>query len=289
LDYDSLLERVNAEVLSGEYFGGWRSVPKRFGCSLFSAHGNPDSLLYGRSFDNPECDVLMGFYYPQDGYASISFCRMSDLLLPLGIDPDTLSDELVRRVLAAPYFAADGMNECGLAAALAFIPGHNFTPHPSRPSVFVTRWLREILDHAATVRDAINISGDYNVFDMAPDFVCHHLLVTDSTGLSAVLEYRDGGLQVHLACQPWLVATNTAICGNSISFLRRVCNRYRCAHDTLAAHQGRVNHQESMAILRQVANSWTQWSAVFDLRRRLTYLVVDRDFDKVLVFPLEAD
>ncbi|HPM03970.1 MAG TPA: hypothetical protein PK816_17555, partial [Candidatus Cloacimonadota bacterium] len=130
-DYETIVQNLNASFIGGAY-----SSFSDFNCSLFSTTGDSLKYYYGRNFDNPECDVLMGRYTSPGKYTSLAFCRISDLGLPMTTDYTNMTETQKKKLLKSPFFAADGMNECGLAAGLAYVPSVTYTPNPEKQTIF---------------------------------------------------------------------------------------------------------------------------------------------------------
>ncbi|MBC8485250.1 MAG: linear amide C-N hydrolase, partial [Bacteroidetes bacterium] len=159
-----------------------------FECSLFSANGDAGNQLLGRNFDNSDNDVLLTRYSPPDANASMAFTRMTDLGFAVGTNYDLLTFNQKLPLLFAAYFVPDGINEQGLSAGLASVDPVTYTVDPTKDTIFITRLIREILDHANTVDEALEIANSYNVFDNNVHTISHHLLVGTPTGESIVLE-----------------------------------------------------------------------------------------------------
>jgi len=60
--------------------------------------------------------------------------------------------------LLSPYFAPDGINEYGVIAGLASVATVQYASDPTKDTIFVTRLIREILDHSQNVDDALNMA-----------------------------------------------------------------------------------------------------------------------------------
>ena len=282
-DYEYILD-----FLDDLYLGGQSELSDHFGCSLYSGLGDADNIFFGRNFDNPQQDVLVGKYAAPDCYESIAVNRLADMGLPLGTNFTNLSPQQELLLLRAPYFAADGMNSTGVAAGLAYVESVPVQVDPNKDSIFITRWVREILDHAANVEEAIQITNSYNVLDnmFGQNTLCHHLLVTDSSGASVILEYHDGDF---IAINPevdWQVLTNTPIYNVPLQQLLAQCYRYELLYNALDAQNGEiVDWRNGLDILElptwgNLVNG-TQWSNLFDLNENFMYLSLYRDFDNI--------
>lgn len=88
-------------------------------------------------------------------------------------------------------FALGGMNEAGLVVELMAVPEGTFPTADSRPYVGKTQYRQYLLDSFSTVKELIESDSNIRVSDKgkAPAF---HLLVSDRTGASAVIEFIGG-------------------------------------------------------------------------------------------------
>lgn len=88
-------------------------------------------------------------------------------------------------------FALGGMNEAGLVVELMAVPEGTFPMPDSRPYVGKTQYRQYLLDSFRTVKELIENDSIIRVSDKgkAPAF---HLLVSDRTGASAVIEFISG-------------------------------------------------------------------------------------------------
>ena len=120
-DYNRRLDKVDQQIIHSGLESVRTLKGSNFECSMFAAFAT--NQIYGRNFDNPECGVLICIYQPPDGYASIGFSRMNDFGFNKDDDPSELPLEKRRLLLNAPFFTPDGMNEHGVAVALAALRG----------------------------------------------------------------------------------------------------------------------------------------------------------------------
>ena len=282
-DYEEILD-----YLDNLYVGGQSQLYGQMGCSLFSGIGDSENIFFGRNFDNPQQDILVGKYSSPGCYESIAVNRLADMGLPLGTDFGNLTPQQNLLLLRSPYFAADGMNEMGVAAGLAYVEEVGVVMDPEKDTIFITRWVREILDHAANVEEAVEISNSYNIVDnmFGPNSLCHHLLITDSSGNSVILEYHDGAFEAIVPGVDWQVLTNTHIYNHTVQQLFGLCYRYQLLYNALEAQNGEiVDWRNGLNILELPTwgnlSNGTQWSNLFDLNENVMYLSRYRDFNNI--------
>jgi hypothetical protein len=260
--YDGLI--VGANLSAPEV-----AAPARWGCSLFAALGDPAQRLYGRNFDWRFSPGLLLFTDPPDGYASAAIVDMEYLgftqkqaqnltSLPLG--------EL-RALLAAPALPFDGMNEMGLAIGMAAVPPGEMALDPNKRTLDELEVMRQILDHAATVDEALEILTMYNI-DMGE--VPIHYLVASAAGDSALVEFYQGEMVVKRSEKAWQHATNFLVASVG-GQTEGQCPRYDRITQRLEETQGQLDIQDALDLLADVSQgtlqdaSYTQWSVVYDM------------------------
>ncbi|MDH3217385.1 MAG: linear amide C-N hydrolase [Candidatus Krumholzibacteria bacterium] len=278
-DYSDILDDINQSMNGRTRASSENPAWMPSFCTLFSAFSGPDSAYLGRNFDNPHCLVLLTNYDPPAGYASLAFTRMNDLGYGLSTNFDNLTFEAKLNLLRAVYYVPDGINECGLAAGLAYVNPISYTPDTNKETIFVTHLIRKILDGAKNIDEAATIANNYNVFDNRVGTISHHLLVADARGRSAVLEFNQGAFQVKEGSTAWQVLTNIPVHDKPVSSLKALCWRYRTAYDALEAVAGDIDRGEAMGILQNTSQSVTQggtiWSAVYDLKNQGVYVCLN--------------
>lgn len=289
-----ILSNAETQVIGADYpvdrsvrLDGW-------GCSLFAALGNPERRLYGRNFDWRFSPALLLFTDPSDGYASVSivdieylgfkddaeeyFRRAKDLLeLPL--------NEL-QSLLEAPALPFDGMNEKGIGVAMAAVPPGEMRPDPDKQTIDQLGVMREILDHASTLDEAVDILSSYNI-DMGS--VPLHYLVASASGEAALVEFYEGKMKVFRNENPWHLATNflVAATGGETAeeyFRQGQCYRYDRISQRMQETGGKLSLQEAFVLLEDVSQmdpqgqSSTQWSVVYDLTAGTVNIVMGREY-----------
>jgi hypothetical protein len=249
----------------GAYAGPVASSAGRtdWGCSLFAALGDETNRLYGRNFDWQFSPVLLLFTAPPDGYASVS---MVDITY-LGFDGDPskhlmdLPLDQLRPLLDAPSLPFDGLNEKGLAIGMAAVDAQTPPPDPQKQTIDELMVIREVLDHAATVNEAIQIFGRYNI-DM--ESVPIHYLVASATGDSALVEFYRGEMVVTRSDQPWQAATNFVVAATD-GQPQGHCPRYDRLTERLQSSAGQLDTGAAFTLLSDVSQRGTQWSVVYDM------------------------
>jgi hypothetical protein len=254
-------------------------------CSLFATLVDHGNLLYGRNFDWQHSPAVLLFTDPQDGYASVS---MVDIAY-LGFEGDqgqNLTDiPLAEReaLLIAPRLPFDGMNEHGLVVGMAAVPPGNMQPESGRATISSLGIIRQILDRAINVEEALTIIDKYNI-DMGGGPPIHYL-IADRSGAAALVEFYNGRMFITYNDAPWHQATNflrAAVDGQPAG----QCWRYDRITQSLASSAGRLTASEAMELLDEVSQVSTQWSVVYDFGSGDIQVVMGRKYDQVHRFRL---
>jgi hypothetical protein len=251
-------------------------------CSVFSTT-TEKSVLMGRNWDNENVgSIIVSLYYPAEGYASISFSRAIDVGFPLHMDLEQLkSSELGSKLLLAPFYATDGINEHGLAVAVAGVRQTTHKPKSDMQLVFVTFLIRKILDQTRTVEEAASLVERYIPFDLDKNSLNSHFIVADASGHSVILEYDKDQWKRIYADTSWQVLTTKPIYHVQDAELREQCWRYRSISETLDEKNGDISWKDGMRILRDVTQKGTTWSVVYSLTTKELYFSVYQEWDGI--------
>jgi choloylglycine hydrolase len=295
--FDAMVEGQHRQLLE-LYRAFPEGLERRTGCSMFRYGASPGGLV-GRNFDNKYSELLVGYFYPPDGYASLGLVA----LMHLGynedkpFDPDNVSNR--RSLFMAPPLTIEGLNEKGVTVTLASLDKREVWQDPERESRYLIHLVREILDHAANLDEAVAIAAKYNVFDNGLEVISHHIFVADPEG-SVVLEWRNGFMEVVRDPGDWQVVTNSPLVGVEDERRRKGCPRYDSLAGSMSRAAGAMDWRQGMDALAATAQRnrrynlegqdmlvSTQWSAVFHLEQMAAYVCLSGDYSKVyrLEFP----
>ena len=257
-----------------------------WGCSLFITFADPDNGLFGRNFDWQYSPALLLFTDPPDGYASVSMVDIAYLGFgdEKGVGIIDLPLDERRALLDAPFLPFDGMNEMGLTVGMAAVSPVNMVPYLDKETIGSLGVIRQMLDRAATVDEAISIMQSYNV-DMGGGPPIHYL-IADAKGSSALVEYYEGEMVVIPNENTWHQATN---------FLRSQadetgsysCWRYDTIGERMAETSGLLSTRDAMNLLADVSQPNTQWSIVYGVQTGDISVVMGRDYENARTFQLE--
>lgn len=253
-----------------------KSCGTAWACSLFAALGDEENRLLGRNFDWNFSPALFLFTDPADGYASVSMVDIEYL----GFEGDRsknlidLSLEERRALLDAPSLPFDGMNEKGLAIGMAAVPGGDMPHDPQRKTLDELEVIREVLDHAGTVDEAIEILDSYNI-DMGS--VPIHYLIASASGDAAVVEFFQGGMVVFRNETQWQVATNFLLASTNGNEQGQ-CWRYDLIEQRLHELGGQVPTKDAFRLLKDVSQDITQWSILYHMTSGTVEVVMGREY-----------
>jgi predicted choloylglycine hydrolase len=276
-DREEIFQKENQNAIDNP----WRSNTWRY-CSVFSTTAE-DSVVMGRNWDNQNVgSIIVSLYHPAKGYSSISFSRAIDMGFPLNLDLEQLkSSDLGSKLLLAPFYSTDGINEHGLTVAVAGVRETTHKPRSDRESVFVTFLVRKILDQTKNIEEAVNLVEKFVPFDLDKNSLNSHFLIVESSGRSVILEYaQDQWRKVH-GDKSWQVLTNKPIYNVSDADLRDKCWRYGSISETLESTKGNVGWRAGMRILRDVKQGGTTWSVVYSPQTRELYFSVYQEWDTI--------
>lgn len=254
-----------------------------WGCSLFAALGDEHDMLYGRNFDWEFSPALLLFTNEPGSMASVSMVDIA--YLGFGGDNagsllDLPLDEL-EGLLDAPFLPFDGMNEIGLTIGMAAVPAGDMLMDPEKDTIGSLGVIREILDSAVDVDNALDIMRRYNIdFQGGPPL---HYLIADRYGGSVLVEFYEGEMVVIPNDTPWHQATNflRAAVGASPD---GVCWRHDAISAQLEQTMGQASVEGAFDLLERVSQVGTQWSVVYQMDRHQVHVVMGRQYDNVHTF-----
>lgn len=252
-------------------------------CSLFAALADPAAGIFGRNFDWEDNPALLLFTDPPDGYASAAMVDISYLGFDRGSLAALETPEGRAPLLRAPLLPFDGMNEHGLAVGMAAVDPSAAPNDPAKPSVGSLRIIRLMLDQARDTEEALAVFGRYNIdFSGGPPI---HYLVADRGGRAAVIELKDGAVQIIRNDGPWHAATNFYLAGTDARARLRDA-RYAALDTALGGLGGAITPEAALGLLADVAQHHTRWSIVYGLASGEIRLAMGRRYDQVYTFEL---
>lgn len=258
------------------------SIPE-LGCSTFSAATPDADHLFCRNFDNHPTDLIVVNTAPSDGYRSVSVVSLSFLGYNDTKKPDSVLNRI--EILATPYFPLDGVNEKGLAVGVLQLMAEPTNQQTEKPDVGTTLAIRMILDKCATVEEALDLLRAYDMHSSAGG--CYHLQIADNNGNSVVVAWVENEMIVIEQEKNYNCATNFYLCEVPFEYEKHGEDRYEIICNTLDKSKGVLSEEGAMELLKavsadgnNVAQSFTQWSSVYNLTKGTLSLYADRDYEK---------
>lgn len=260
---------------------------RAWACSLFAAFGDAENMIYGRNFDWEFSPALLLFTNPPDGYASVS---MVDIAY-LGFDETNAGTilELPLRerqaLLSAPFLPFDGMNEYGLTVGMAAVAPGLMRQDPGKETIGSLRVIREMLDRAKNVDEALDIMKSFNI-DMEGGPPLHYL-IADQSGHSALVEFYQGEMVIMPNDMLWHQATNFLHAASDES-TGGICWRYDRITRQLTTREGKLDMRAAIDLLHDVSQDGTQWSIVYGISTGEVNVVMGQQYEMIHTFWLGA-
>jgi len=254
------------------------------GCSTFAVSSPQGDALFGRNFDMYYSPALFVKTKPKNGYASISMVNLA--YIGFGEDklPVSLKDSIL--ALAAPYVPLDGVNEKGLAVGVLLIDTEPTDQKTEKIAITTTTAIRLMLDKAATVDQALELLGQYDMHSSANS--CYHFQIADLTGRAVVAEYI--GDQLNVVESPR--ATNFLLTEGDWDFGAGQ-DRFAILEQTMEDCGGVMTEEQAMDLLEAVKQvpqpekrSSTQWSCVYNQTQGSVDIAIAMDYDNIYSFSL---
>ena len=182
------------EFLSkGFYHPSVTPATPQYGCSALTVRTPENEVLMGRNFDFSSATGMILHTVPKHGYETITTFNVEFF----GFGEDYLPEGFVNQYMALSglFFALDGINEKGLAAA-DLMAGDDAVTHQQNgnPALTTTSAICYLLKNAATVEEALTLLRG---IDMHSDIgSAHHYAISDASGRSVVVEYVDDEMVV---------------------------------------------------------------------------------------------
>ncbi|MCM1253224.1 MAG: linear amide C-N hydrolase [Clostridium sp.] len=164
-----------------------------YGCSTIAVQTADGKSLFGRNFDWNHCEAMAVLSYPENGYASISTVNVNFISQGGIVGMALKKDEI--KTIAALYAPLDGMNEKGLVVSVNMIQDSaTIEQDTDKPDITTTTAIRLLLDKAATVDEALELLGQYDMHASMGMMV--HFAIADAGGRSVAVEYIDNEMVV---------------------------------------------------------------------------------------------
>lgn len=176
-------------------------------------------------------------------------------------------------------FPQGGMNEAGLVVEIMAVPSGQYPSPDSRPYVGKAQYRQYLLDCFSTVKEVIESDGLIRVSATGKGPMTH-LLVSDRTGASAVIEFIEGKRVAYTGSSMPVRALSNTLYADSLAYWQAnkvpavdtllSVTRFIQAADSVSSFDAKavkapVDH--AFDILSEVAQGdKTKWSIVYDIK-----------------------
>lgn len=253
-------------------------------CSVISGMDGNDRHVWGRNFDWDGAVPIIVKCVPEDGYTSIATCDFKNVTGSAETVPDNFIDKML--AIAALYVPMDGVNEAGLCVAdLEVNEGGMEAVDTEKPDLTVTTAIRLLLNRAATVEEAVDLLGQYDIH--ASGGISHHLAISDASGASVSVEFVDGEMVVvDTACVTNFNLANGDTAAGGESAKERyelLCAVYEQARGILTTEAVKA----ALAQVSQTEGEWTtQWSIVYRHDAQVLDYYFNGKYEEPVSFPV---
>ena len=245
------------------------------GCTTFTARNEKGEFLLCRNYDFGPIPSLQLFTKPDKGYAAVSTVNLlyngysiipnpatGTPHLPSGLNLESFA------TLYSPYMPMDGMNEKGVAIAAVSVPQAKAPHDPSKIKINQLIAMRLVLDKAASVDEAIELLGQYNIFFEINAFVQYH--IADASGRSVIVNFTDGKIVATEVAEPYQVCANFV--AHNPEIRAGVCEfeRHDKAKAKLEANKGILTDSQAIDLMAEIGafnegQFDLQWSVMYNL------------------------
>lgn len=253
-------------------------------CSVISAMDGKNGHVWGRNFDWDGSVPIIVKCVPEDGYASIATCDFKNITGSAETAPDNFINKML--AIAALYVPMDGVNEAGLCVAdLEVNEGGMIAVDTGKPDLTITTAIRLLLNRAATVDEAVELLGQYDIH--ASGGISHHLAISDASGASVSIEFVDGAMVV--IDTDYLTNFNLAN-GDTAAGGASAKERYELLCFAYEENDGVLTAEEARTALSRVSTAegeWTtQWSIVYCHDTQTADYYFHGEYEKPVSFPV---
>lgn len=274
---------------------------QELGCAAFTAVNEKGEYIMGRNFDYKNAPTMVVRTRPANGYASISVVDCNFMLYGASFLPTTRARGL--QTLLAPYCCVDGINEKGLSIAVLELKVTPTYQDTGKKPISTTIAIRSVLDHAATVDEAVALFEQYDMHDAFG--VAYHFAISDASGKAVLVEYVDNKMILLPPVKrsengaATLAVTNHYVCPAGPRPSRGAgYDRLKTINDRLAEKDGVLTSPEAMQLLSDVHLEYyhklgwpvrTLWSAVYNNSDASVDLCAGMDYETVYSFKVVGD
>lgn len=295
-DNNAYYKYINS-ILGDNVKIGVVGTASRNSCTAFTYKDSDGNQCFARNLDNTPNPVVLVVTNPSGAYKSISAVNMNCMgytneKVPTNYDP---------KMLAAPYFPTDGMNEKGISISMLQVNFARKQKENSKTTINAYAVIRLVLDYAKSIDEAVSLIREYNIYFDTDMMV--HFMISDSEGHSALIEFVNGKMYVINNTKSYQVASNfnnseemfnedgyvyfheyskwLATTNSSAYDSDYGCYiRYDYIIDNLYNRSGIISDDDAFALLEDVASPKNlQYSIIYNLSTLEATIITDNDWE----------
>lgn len=267
-----------------------------FACTTFNSYNENGDHLFGRNFDYKAAPCMVVWTHPESGYASVAVADCNFMLYGNVNKPVRTTNRL--QTLLAPYCCMDGINEKGLAIGILELKAKATSQNTGKTDIATTVAIRGVLDKCASVEEAIEFLGSYDMHDAF--FCCYHYQITDASGKSVIIEYVNNEMRLFYpesrqsGGRPYQFAANYFLSEDGDNSKGFGYDRAEKADARLCETGGVLSEGEAIDLLESVHLNYkhetypwqviTLWSAVYNSNRQTLTMAAGLDYSRVYTF-----
>lgn len=276
-------------------------------CSAFTYRDKAGNRYMARNYDYKNDPVLLIVTSPEDAYKSISTVNMKTL----GYNSENEPKAFDIKLFGAPYFPCDGVNEKGISTAVLQVNFSRKQKDPSKTTIGVYAVNRLILDHAASIDEAVKLIDSYNIyFDSGLNA---QFFIADSKGDSVLVEFVNGKTKLIKNDRKYQIASNFNNAEEefdkdgyvyTVEYKQWLKNaeasaydsehscfiRYDFMLDTLYNSSGIMTYDTAFKLLENVASpTKLQYSVIYNMSDLEATIITDNDWEKRTTAALSSD
>lgn len=273
--YGDYSERL--EWLNNYHVAGSAKLAGESSCSLFAAYTETKDPLLGRNFDRLRETPVLGKYSAPGKYQSFAFSPGSEVFIDeVFANTNPTKEQRDKFLTCLPFFATDGINEKGLAIAIAGAPPRQVNHSEQRKPMFVLLFIRYILDNCKNVDEVAQFAKSVTLYDSDLSTISHHFIVMDADGQWLVIDFINGNMRLKKGLGKPQARTNHFLEGghaiDNTSF-----QRYNTLKNALYSRQPLASEFEAMDLLKKVKHD-TQWSVIYSPKSKSGLLAVQEQY-----------
>jgi hypothetical protein len=188
---------------------------------------------------------------------------------------------------ATPFFSMNGMNEHGLAIAVATcdttVIGRMYNKTKTdKVTILDTSVATAVLDNAVNVEEAVEFLSKFNI--IATSNGLSHFMLADADGNSAVVEWNNSEMQVLERSDDYQIMANFKLYNNS-SLKGFGSDRYKNYDKFLSSSKGIISEEDAMELLiENTIPGDEDWSVIYNLTQRKVSVSFYGDYDNLYTF-----